>query len=95
MQGPFWYVYRCAPTNEARGGAYNNPRTCGARRILRRRALIPHDLPGHRRVQAKCARCGNRPRLHPGIVEGPFETEEEAWAARAEMARHDAEEGQE
>jgi len=88
-QGPYWYVYQCRPTNEARGGAYRNPRACGAWCLLRRRDPIPDDLPGHRRVQAKCGKCGNRPRLHPGIVIGPFDDDWEAMKVRAEKAREE------
>lgn len=72
-RGALYYVYQCTSTNETRGGGYGDSgKHCGSWNVLRRSMPIPDDAPGRRRVQAKCSKCGNRPRLYPGNVIGPY-----------------------
>lgn len=89
QDGPFWYVYQCAPSNEVRGSNQQGD-PCGAWNVLRRRSLILMPKQGQNRAQAKCPKCGNRPRLTPGDVEGPFADDWTAYEVASKMRRGEA-----
>ena len=89
QDGPYWYVYQCAPSNEVRGrNQQGNP--CGAWRVVRRRSLILWPGRGQNRAQVRCAACGNRPRLTPGDVLGPFPDEWTAYDVASKKRRGEA-----
>ena len=62
QEGPFWYVYQCAPSSELRGSNQRGS-PCGAWRIWRRSKPILWPQPGENRPQGECTACGNRRRV--------------------------------